>query len=383
MYEFNGLVPGNYVVTFDSPGEEYKPSPMDATADDAADSDADMTTGVAPEELLSSGEDNGTIDAGFYRCSKVGDYVWLDQGTVSDVQDAGDVGLNGVEVMLFKSPDFVNPVQTTITTVDPRNENVNGYYNFEVCDEGTYLIKVNKPTQYIFVQPNQGNDDEIDSDVVDFNNQSTLTFTVGYAEMIDDIDIGLKSPPLPVKLIAFSGRWNQAKDINELSWTTESEINSDYFDVERSLDGGQFETIGQVAAKGIGGITHYSFDDIDIAANGAYTYRLRQVDLDGKFEYSNNVTINIVRKGQVTTTIYPNPSVSDVKINVGASEGSYVMINILDNNGKLVLRNLVDEKMKSNNLSTTIDKGTLAHGVYLVIVNVDGQITSHKLIIID
>jgi protocatechuate 3,4-dioxygenase beta subunit len=282
LYEFTNLVPGTYTVTFVRPGSAYKSSPSNSSPDDAADSDADPVSGSAAPELLVSGEDNRTIDAGFYRCSNVGDYVWVDQGGIKDVQDAGDVGMSGVKVELYSTNNPSVPVQTMFTKQNPNDATKNGYYNFEICQLGTYFIKVHKPENYDFVTPNQGSDDAKDSDVIDFPNQTTLLFTVGYAVTITDIDAGIKSKALPVILKDFTGRWNQTDDVNELAWTTMTEVNNDYFEIERSVNKGDFEVVGRVKGKGNSTeINVYKLTDREISRNGDYVYRLRQVDHDG------------------------------------------------------------------------------------------------------
>jgi hypothetical protein len=90
LYGFTGLVPGTYTVTFTKPGATYKPSPSDTPSDDAKDSDANAISGKSGSIVLVSGTDNQTIDAGYYRCGYVGDYVWLDNN-LNNLQDAGDV----------------------------------------------------------------------------------------------------------------------------------------------------------------------------------------------------------------------------------------------------------------------------------------------------
>ncbi|MBK7807576.1 MAG: hypothetical protein IPJ51_14975 [Saprospiraceae bacterium] len=126
-----------------------------------------------------------------------------------------------------------------------------------------------------------------------------MNFTVTYAQIIEDIDIGFKFKPLPVNLTRFDGRWNKVLDINELTWETASEINSDYFDVQRSFKGSEFESVGKVTAAGNSNrITSYAFNDNEIRLNGVYSYRLRQVDFDGTETYSNIVDIDVERKGK-------------------------------------------------------------------------------------
>jgi hypothetical protein len=385
FYEFANLVPGTYVVRFVKPGDLYKASPANVGMDDAKDSDASIVNGQTGTILLKSGENNNTIDAGFFRCAYVGDYVWLDDNGTNDyVQDGSDVGLNGILVELYSTANPGTPVQSMLTIDNPKFPGQKGYYNFEVCQVGTYFIKVIKPEIYEYVQPNMGLDDSKDSDIIDFINQSTLTFTVTYAAIIDDVDAGLKSKPLPVELLDFTGRYNSNKDVNELTWATASEVNNDYFEIERSFEGRAFESVGVVEGKGNSASrVSYDFTDKDISLNGTYTYRLRQVDFDGRFEYSNLVNIEVSRKGVVKTAIYPNPSVSDVNLDIYAVEGAVVKVDIYDNLGKLVIQGFINEVMTGNVKTSKIESGRLNEGVYYIVVNVDGELSTHKLIIIE
>lgn len=387
LYEFTNLVPGSYIVTFTKPGDTYKSSPSNAGSDDAKDSDASVTTGQTTTIVLKSGDNNQLIDAGYYRCAYVGDYVWIDNND-NNLQDGGDVGLNGVLVELYKTSNPNTPVQTMLTIDDPRGgrEGMKGYYMFEICDLGNYFIKV-KPDMniYQYVQPNQGLDDGIDSDIIDFINQSTLTFVVSYAAQITDIDAGVKLKPLPVTITTFTGRYNAIREVNELDWTTASEVNNDYFEIERSIDNGEFEVIGKVTGRGQSNVeTTYNFDDADINLNGVYTYRLRQVDYDGKMTQVGYVVIRKDGKGGSVTSIYPNPSASDIQIEIKVSEGSQVRADVYDRTGRLVIQGLINRVVEGvDGIKTTINGGELNAGVYIVLINIDGELTSHKLIIIE
>ncbi|MBK9564488.1 MAG: carboxypeptidase regulatory-like domain-containing protein [Saprospiraceae bacterium] len=385
LYEFINLVPGTYTVTFVRPGSAYKSSPSNSTPDDAVDSDAHPVSGAAPSEVLVSGEDNRTIDAGFYRCSNVGDYVWVDQGGIKDVQDAGDVGMSGVKVELYSTNNPLVPVQTMFTKQNPNDPTKNGYYNFEICQLGTYFIKVHKPENYDFVTPNQGSDDAKDSDVIDFTNQTTLIFTVGYAVTITDIDAGIKSKALPVILKDFTGRWNQTDDVNELIWTTLTEVNNDYFEIERSVNKGDFEVIGRVNGKGNSTMTNvYNLTDSEISRNGDYVYRLRQVDYDGNENMYGPIAIKVERDNTGSKlTVYPNPTKGAYSIEILASEGQRVTADIYDSTGKK-LRSKIIDRVSDGELIKYQDTGLeLGKGMYYIVINVDGVLTSKPLIVIE
>lgn len=119
------------------------------------------------------------------------------------------------------------------------------------------------------------------------------------------------SNPLPVVLSAFRGQANDRGEV-ELGWTTVLEQNSDVFSIEHSRNGEAWRAIGEVAAAGNSqGERNYSFVDAT-PNNGQNLYRLRQVDFDGSFYYSEVVSVNMETVGGVKEAFaYPNPPVNN------------------------------------------------------------------------
>ncbi|MFZ1705526.1 MAG: SdrD B-like domain-containing protein [Saprospiraceae bacterium] len=376
-YDFSNLTPGSYTVNFTRPSSIYLSVVADAGIDDTVDSDAHVVTGQTGSYLLLSGEYNNTIDAGFYRCSKVGDLVWIDLGPVSNVQDGGDIGINGVEVRLYKVPGNVL-IETQFTRNSPIDGSL-GYYLFECVAPGTYYIKVIKPTptgsvsRYDFVQPNQGGNDMLDSDIVDFLQGNTLNFTVGYAQTILDIDIGLISV-LPVNIKELNGWWNKKLDVNELHWTTTQEVNNSHFLIERSLNKGRFENIGKVVGNGTSAsIASYSFTDQDINTNGEYIYRLRQVDFDGKENEVGQVFIGVYREGTFSVNVYPNPTKESATIDIQTTTYAEVSLEVFDAAGKLVYQSNKVYADVNGSHKFNFDMTSLTQGVYYSKIQVGNE----------
>ena len=96
--------------------------------------------------------------------------------------------------------------------------------------------------------------------------------------------------PLPVKLVTFYGENEQQN--NTLRWTTASEKNNDYFSIEKTIDGEEFNEIGRIEGAG-NSIYHNSYSLTDVKVDNIINYyRLVQTDFDGKKEYSNLITID-------------------------------------------------------------------------------------------
>jgi len=131
---------------------------------------------------------------------------------------------------------------------------------------------------------------------------------------------------LPIKLTAFNVRLNSDKSIG-LAWRSEFEANSDKYVVERSADGYSFSEVGKVTAAGSSSrAINYSFTDRSFGSGAAY-YRLRQVDLDGKTEYSKVVYINNKNAVGIITKIFPNPFTNDIQL-IGLSSSELTRMNV-------------------------------------------------------
>jgi hypothetical protein len=382
-YAFTNLVPGTYTVTFTKPLNFFTTS-TDNVGDDATDSDASTTNGSTPSVDLQSGENNTTIDAGYYKCANVGNYIWNDNPNPNDLQDNGEVGMNGISVSIFLASDLSTPLFTTVTSNNPTNSSLKGYYNFQLCDVNEYVISVSKPSDMIFVNGDMSTDDSEDSDIMDHFNGRTSSFFVSYAENDQTIDIGLRSAPLPVKLTDFAATWQKSGAYTTIAWETASEINTNYFVVERSIDNVLFDQIEKVKASGYSnGKMNYKSVDRSIQNSGIFYYRLKIVDFDGKEDYSqvNQVNANI-ENSDFEYNIFPNPAESVVNININSEIGSQLNIDIYNQNGQIIQKNSILDTAKSSKSMYRFETSEWEKGIYLVKITVDQQTKIHKLVIL-
>lgn len=141
----------------------------------------------------------------------------------------------------------------------------------------------------------------------------------------------LESLLLPVEFSYFNAT---KKDQNSfLSWETSSEINNDFFDIERSGDGRVFEKIGKVKGNGTTTETqNYEFIDRE-PFPGLNYYRLKQVDYNGDYEYSKVATVDFRTGTEGDVAIFPNPAVDYVNISL---DRSYDGIRVTNSLGQLV-----------------------------------------------
>ena len=182
-YQFTGLTPGvEYQVQFEQPSGFDSVSPRQV-GDPAFDSDGLLSDVV----VLTSGENNPTIDAGFYNTTGLGDFVFEDTNG-NGIQDAGEEGVAGVEVKL-QNPDGTpvtdgagNPITTTT--------DANGEYAFTGLVPGAYKVEFVAPEGFEFTTPNVGDDDSVDSDA-DPDNGMTQTITLESGDFNGTLDAGL------------------------------------------------------------------------------------------------------------------------------------------------------------------------------------------------
>lgn len=193
-------------------------------------------------------------------------------------------------------------------------------------------------------------------------------------------DICLLEPAagvVPVVLTELKGSYS--KGVAHLVWGTEQEINSSDFVIEHSTDGQNFGTLGNVSAAGYSSrMLSYKFDDIKANA-GANYYRLRMVDKDGQFKYSNTVLVNVNIKGFFVTAIYPSPFVDKVNVSVSSEKSAQATVRIYDITGKVIIRK--DALVNKGITTITLDNlGKLSKGLYFVELNSDGIKYAEKLI---
>ncbi len=137
---------------------------------------------------------------------------------------------------------------------------------------------------------------------------------------------------VPLKLLSFDAYKNQTTVL--LKWKTTNEVNTSHFDVERSTNGTIFTKIGKVNAANTSGDNNYSLED-NQPSKGINFYRLKQVDIDGKFAYSNIVKVLFDEYGKLVN-IYPNPATQFVNIDFGGKQKT-VLISLYDVQGRQVL----------------------------------------------
>jgi len=185
--------------------------------------------------------------------------------------------------------------------------------------------------------------------------------------------------PLPVELVSFKGA--ASSQGVALTWTTASEKNNDYFSIQHSADGRNFESVGYVQGKGTTSMAStYNFNHTNPAPGKNY-YRLKQVDLDGKTAYSPVIVVDAkdVKAAALNLTVYPNPTDGQVNIKLERAMNSaeVARVMITDLNGRLIMSQEIagGQELKLNL------KDKVKAGLYLVKVQAGASSTFQKLIV--
>ncbi len=182
----------------------------------------------------------------------------------------------------------------------------------------------------------------------------------------------------PIELLGFGVE--AATYSNILNWQTATEVNGDFFAVERSVDGENFEQIGTVDAAGNSTtLQSYSFEDKQALAGTTY-YRLRLVDLDGSIAYSE---VEFVTRGESNFgfgSIRPVPVQDELQVVLTADSAKEIQINIYDVTGKQLANRIAQTNAGVNTYS--MDASSFVPGIYILSIT-DGQTVINEKFIVE
>lgn len=177
---------------------------------------------------------------------------------------------------------------------------------------------------------------------------------------------------LPVELVDFNASRNNGEVI--LSWQTASEINNSHFEIERSNDGKSFSAVDVTMGKGTTSeFSSYTYID-QYAPKCNSFYRLKQVDFNGEYSYSNIVMVE-TELDFSGFSVYPNPVISELIIDNRASAEAFgSSFSIHDISGKMVYKSDVTSETQ------TIDVSGLQAGIYYVTIE-SGNTSASRMVI--
>lgn len=187
------------------------------------------------------------------------------------------------------------------------------------------------------------------------------------------------SAPLPVELLYFTAKRKDSKVM--LDWSTASEINNAFFEVQRSSNNEVFETINIVNGAG-NSTTVISYHDEDLKPfEGTSYYRLRQVDYDGKSEYSQTVAVKFDEGKNPFSLVYASAgeSKNDVVIGYESNATTPLEVTITDAFGKCISKSVLHPEEGFNKNEIRVPE--LAGGIYLISLTNDAYTATKKFFI--
>ncbi len=202
---------------------------------------------------------------------------------------------------------------------------------------------------------------------------NTITAKLTGLTSFSDFAFGITTNPipttLPVNLTNFTAKAQNNSVL--LTWQTSSEVNNGKFVIERSTDGQTFTSIAEVKGKGSKD-TQANYYLVDNRPQKGFNYyRLKQVDFNGDFDYSQVEVVNMSLLGNAETLIYPNPA--NDYFNVFNAVGAVKQVQIFDLSGKKIME-------VANPSSSIILPQSLLNGIYFVkIIMKNGEVANQKL----
>ncbi|MES2380609.1 MAG: T9SS type A sorting domain-containing protein [Bacteroidota bacterium] len=202
------------------------------------------------------------------------------------------------------------------------------------------------------------------------SNSAPILSRTGLSNNTWEFGVGgdLSTNPLPVKLINFAA--NNTGTSVQLNWETSAEINNSHFEIERKTNNG-WKTIGEIKGNGTSTtVNKYLFIDnqLNFLDNQIIFYRLKQIDYNGSFEYSNILSISLNTE-KTFITVYPVPLQNKLSVNIN-SEETVLSLSLIDINGK--------EVAYSN--SNNIDLYSINNGIYFIKVISDKKTYLQKVV---
>lgn len=258
--------------------------------------------------------------------------------------------------------------------------------NIEITDDGgttKYIIRVDKDTEI-----DGTTEPAWPKDVVGILTQydSSPPYDFGYQILPRDLNDIQNDGALPAELSTFTAF--VIENEIQLIWETETEVNNYGFDVERQkseMSSHKAEWKKVAFIEGLGNSDskrNYSFIDKTADISGKYNYRLKQIDIDGGYKYTESieVEIGIPNKFEVAQN-YPNPFNPTTTISYSIPERSKVQITIYNVLGQLV-KKLLDKEQLPGKYKLSFDASSLSSGTYIYKVSAGENIKVRKMVLI-
>ncbi|MBX7240394.1 MAG: carboxypeptidase regulatory-like domain-containing protein [Bacteroidia bacterium] len=396
MYYFSNLVAGTYEIRFLALPAGAKFTLQNQGGDDMTDSDANPLNGNGGQYTVAAGEQKEAADAGLTPTAALTGITFIDgilnvPNTANGVFDSTtEPVLGGVNVILLDASG--NILKRGKTTDD-------GSYIFRNLEPGvSYRVAFEQypggcPLCEFTLYNSDGQNDTTDSDV----NTSVITqfgsliygltdiiSPLMYNELRPFIDAGYAraGSAFPVELLEFTAVLDNVDGL--LRWTTTNEVNTSHFAIERSVNNGQsFEWLGDTDAAGnSNSLLNYTYRDLNVAkiAKDKIHYRLKMVDIDNTYKYSNTVELKIA-PAELYLNVYPVPASDYLTVEYQLFEAGYADIKVVNALGQQVYNQSVINAKDLPTQKMTLDVKNWAQGVYYLEISTETKVITRKFIV--
>lgn len=209
------------------------------------------------------------------------------------------------------------------------------------------------------------------------SSESAGFYTVIRTDITSFSQFGIASPtinPLPVELVYFNGVCNEGFSI--LNWQTASENNTAHYEVERSSNGTDWSTIGELDAAGNStDLINYSFQDPNRSSGVTY-FQLKQFDLDGNYKVYGPLSTSCTDLS-VNVEVYPNPINDKGFVKINSTSNGLISVQITENTGKIITE--FNTNVTNGETSIPFDLSSNTSGVYFLKINLNNDIIIKKI----
>jgi hypothetical protein len=298
------------------------------------------------------------------------DYILAGHATTTNSQVTTDIGgMTGTNNARWHRIWYVD-ITNTGTNIETNIE-------FDMSDGDVGPVAISTPSNYVLLYraAQTGNWTELTTatsivgDRILFSNYTFVNdgyYTIGTRNSLVS--------PLPIELIFFNAQLKNGKV--DLSWATQTERNNKEFVIERSKNAIDFEVVNVIKGAG-NSMVKLNYSSIDTKPfSGVSYYRLKQVDFSGDLSYSP-IAVIVNNDDNKKVIIYPNPSNGNVAINLVGFKSIDAVVNVFDESGKVIIRKRMNQSL-SNIME---DDLKLISGIYLVVVQINGEQYTSKLIV--
>lgn len=316
-------------------------------------------------------------------------------GSANGIADAGE-GISGVVIHLLDGMGMaiLDGMGNAITTTT----DANGNYEFFNLPNNDYQIGIIVPAGMVGTTYEDTGSTTNDSDVPQGTDPPgtmiiTSTITIeGSTDPSDDdsyegsMNVVSVGAGFVIDLVALPVTWSdfgiRNKDCNlELFWTTAQEINNEKYEIQRSTSGSSFSTIATIFGSGNSLYSmNYIYEDESVRKGEEYYYRLKQIDYDGKFDYSDIVSQKVdCNNADESLAVYPTLISDGNRINIQSNEISRVIdILVVNANGKEVYQR-TNVSFQDNDIFF-IDSSNMSPGIYFISLSDENQnVYTHKI----